>query len=436
MRKILYSLTLSAALHGTAQAQDVIPVSWDDIEQKSLDKNLMVKLAEEEINLSKAELLEARAMYLPNVNFSYTLMNTNSPLMAFGTKLNQERVTMEDFDPNRLNNPKSITDFATKFEVQQPIFNWDAVQMKKAGKVKTDALKIKQERTVEHIQFEVKKAYMMLQLAYKMKATMEKAKSTTLANKKVVQDYFDNGMLKKSDLLYVDVRLNEIENHLQVANSNIHNASDFLSLLLNEDTDGKVYEPQEELAYAQETLDAELPVLNPNRKDILAYNKSLEAYDWMIKSSKAKYFPRLNAFGSYELHDKKFTHFRGDGYLVGLQLAWNVFDGLKGKSNMDKYKAEINKTKAEINQYTQQSSLELRKAYRDMQDAAAKVGMTKKSWDQSKEAYRILKDRFDQGLEKSSDLLISETKMSEKELEYQNAIFEYNVAQSFYQLLK
>ncbi len=172
------------------------------------------------------------------------------------------------------------------------------------------------------------------------------------------------------------------------------------------------------------------------RKDLQAYQKSLEAYDYLIKSTKAKFLPRLNAFGSFELYDNKFAQFGANGYLAGVQLSWNVFDGLKAKSEQEKYKAELNKAQTEITQYNKQSQLELNKANRQVQDAENKVNLTKLALEQSKEAYRIRKNRYDQGLEKSSDLLMSETTMSQKDLEYQQAIFEYNVALEYYKFLK
>ena len=176
--------------------------------------------------------------------------------------------------------------------------------------------------------------------------------------------------------------------------------------------------------------------LNTSRKDLEAYNKSLEAYDWMIKSSKAKFLPSLNAFGSFEMYDNKIAQFNANGYLAGIQLKWNVFDGLKSKSEQEKYKAELTKAKTELEQYTKQSQLELNKAARSVQDADSKVAFTKQAWEQSKEAYRIRKNRYDQGLEKSSDLLSAETLMSQKELEYQQAIFEYNTAIAYLEFLK
>jgi outer membrane protein TolC len=431
MRKVFFLLLVSAHFFG----QDTIQVSKNDLESRIEGQNLSVKLANDEVKSAQASLLGSRAMYLPNVTASYTGTATNSPLMAFGTKLNQSRITMMDFDPSRLNNPNNIFNFATKLEVQQPIFNKDAIYQKKAGEVKVDVLKIKEARSKEYLQFELKKAYLQLQMAYKVVKVLEDAKNTTLANKKVVDNYYKNGMIQKSEVLYMQVRVSEIESQIEYAKSNVNNASDYIYYLLNEDSTNKVLKPTDEFSYHENILEKN-PTLNENRKDLQAYQKSLEAYKYLIKSADAKFLPKLNAFVSFEFNDNKVYKFGGNGYLVGVQLSWNVFDGLKAKSEKEQYKADLSKTQTEIEQYQKQNQLELNKSYRQVLDADNKVALTKLSWKQSQEAYRIRKNRFDQGLEKSSELLSAETQMSQKELEYQQAIFEYNTALEYYKFLK
>lgn len=418
----------------SVSAQDTIRISKSNLEQKINSQNLQVKLAEAEVNSAKADLLMSRAAYLPNVTASYTGITTNNPLMAFGSKLNQERVVMEDFNPAKLNDPDNIFNFATKLEVQQPIFNKDAVYMKKAGEVKVDVLNLKKERTEDYLKFELNKAYMQLQMAYKAVEVLEEAKSTVLANKKVIDNYYKNGMIQKSDVLDMNVRVAEIESQIQFAKSNVNNASDYIYFLLDENADGKVFEPTEKLTY-QENILLDRPKLNVDRKDLQAYRKSLEAYDHLIKSSEAKFLPRVNAFGSFELYDNKPYEFNANGYLVGVQVAWNVFDGMKSKSEIEKQKAELLKSQTEIKQYQKQSELELNKSYRQVLDADNKVNLTKQAWEQSAEAYRIRKNRYAQGLEKASDILNAETLMSKKELEYQQAIFEYNTALEYFKFL-
>ena len=364
MKKVLFLLLISTKFF----AQDTIQISKKDLETRIEGQNLSVRLANDEVNSAQAGLLQTRAMYLPNVTASYTGTATNSPLMAFGSKLNQSRITMMDFDPAQLNNPDNIFNFATKLEVQQPIFNKDAVYQKKAGEVKVDVLKIKVERTKEYLQFDLNKAYLQLQMAYKVVKVLEEAKNTTLANKKVIDNYYKNGIIQKSEVLYMAVRVSEIESQIQYAKSNVRNASDYVYFLLNEDSENKVFKPMDEFSY-QENILEQNPKLNENRKDLQAYEKSLEAYDYLMKSADAKFLPKLNAFGSFELNDNKVYQFGGNGYLVGVQLSWNVFDGFKAKSEKEVYKADLSKAKTEIQQYQKQNQLELNKSYRQVLDA-------------------------------------------------------------------
>ena len=97
----------------------------------------------------------------------------------------------------------------------------------------------------EYLQFDLNRAYLKLQLAYKVVKVLEEAKQTTLANKKVIDNYFKNGMIQKSEVLYMNVRVSEIESQIQYAKSNVRNASDYLYFLLNEDSENKVFQPKD-----------------------------------------------------------------------------------------------------------------------------------------------------------------------------------------------
>jgi outer membrane protein TolC len=101
-------------------------------------------------------------------------------------------------------------------------------------------------------------------------------------------------MIQKTEVLYIDVRVKEIENQIAYAKSNIKNASDYLYFLLDEESFNKVFKPTEKLEFQNQILE-NTATLNVERKDLQAYQKSLEAYDYLIKSTKAKFLPRLNA---------------------------------------------------------------------------------------------------------------------------------------------
>ena len=433
MKKVNLLIVLGI-VSATTFAQDTLTISKNDLIQKVTENNLQIKVAEKSFQSAKADYRQSNALFLPNINVSHTGIVTTNPLMAFGSKLNQEILTASDFNPALLNDPDKTQNFATKIEVQQPLINLDGLYGRQAAKAKMDAFQLQTERTKEYLELEVSKAYMQLQLAYKAVKVLEKANATAQGNLKLVENYFKNGMLQKTDLLNVQVRVNEIANQLQYAKSNVQNASDYLAFLLNEDMVGKTYKPAEFLdnTIAVENINT---TISDSRKDIQAMKKSAEAYQKMFQSSKFGFLPRLNAFGSYELYDQHVFQTSAKGYLVGAQLSWNVFDGYKNIGKTQKAKADFEKATVETEQYKKQSQLELNKTNRQLLDAENKVNLSQLAFEQSQEAFRIRQNRFTQGLEKTTDLLMAETQMAQKELEHLQAVFEYNFTKQYLQFL-
>ncbi|PIB31636.1 transporter [Gaetbulibacter sp. 5U11] len=432
MKKYIYIPLLVFVFSITVKAQDVVPIAKSDVLSKVSENNTSIKISEEEFNAARADYRQTNAVFLPNITASHTGIATTNPLMAFGSKLNQEILTQNDFNPALLNDPSQIENYATKLEIQQPLINLDGIYQRKAAKSKMEAMSLKTERTQDYLVFEVDKAYMQLQLAYKAVAVLEKALEAANANKKLADDSFKQGYLQRADVLNVEVRVTEVQNQLQTAKSNVQNASNYLSFLMNDDT-YVVYTPTDELTIATFTLEDKM--VSENRSDIKAMQLASNAYEAMNKADKMAFLPRLNAFGSYELYDDKVFQGDANGYLFGAQLSWDLFQGSKRFGKVQKSKAEFEKSKLEYKQYVSQSNLELNKAKRAFTDADNKLKLTTLALQQSEESLRIRTNRFKEGLEKTSDLLIAETQYAQKQLEYYQTIFEYNYTQAYLQFL-
>ena len=435
MRNINFIIIIGTfSISALGFGQDTLTISKKDIVQKANDKNLQLQIANQAFKSAQADYRQSNALFLPSITASHTAISTTNPLMAFGSKLNQEVLSASDFNPALLNDPAATQNYATKIEVLQPLINVDGLYGRQAAKSKMEAFQLQTERTGEYLALEVNKSFMQLQLAYKAVKVLEKANTTAEANLKLIANYFNQGILQKTDVLSVQVRVNEIKNQLQYAKSNVQNASDYLAFLLNEDNTNKVYKPLEELDNTI-TISSNNTTLSGNRKDILAMDKSSEAYAKMYQSSKMNFLPTLNAFGSYELYDDTLFGTNAQGYLIGAQLSWKVFDGYKSIGKMEKAKAEYQKAQVENQQYKSQSQLELNKTNRQLKDAENKVNLEKLGLEQSQEAYRIRSNRFTQGLEKTTDLLQAETQMYQKELQLLQAVFEYDFTQEYLQFL-
>jgi outer membrane protein TolC len=414
-------------------AQQEVSISLNEVLEKVDNNNHTIKIAEQNYNSAKADFNQTNAILLPNISISHSAITTTNPLMAFGSKLNQEILTQADFNPALLNDPDEIKNFTTKIEVQQPIFNADGIFMRKAAKAKMNAFELQTVRTKDAIKLEVTKAYMQLQVAYKAVEVLEKAKEAALESKKIADNNFKQGYMQKADILSVEVHVTEIENQLLTTKSNVKNASDYLLFLMGEESKNTL-KPSNELI-ADSNLEIYSLQLSENRADIEAMQKSTEAYSNMYKADKMSFLPRLNAFGTYELYDDQLFGTNAKGYLVGAQLSWNVFDGFKSIGKAQKSKAELDKAEISLDQYKNQSQLEYNKAKRQLIDAENQLKLTNLALEQSKEAFRIRKNRFEQGLEKTSDLLISETQYFQKQLEQLQTVFNYNFTKAYVEFL-
>ncbi|GGG51199.1 TolC family protein [Bizionia arctica] len=434
MKKQTYIISLSFLIATlVVQAQQVLPITKAEVLTKVSEENRAIKISEQEYLEAKADFKQTNAVFLPNITASHTGMATTNPLMAFGSKLNQGILTASDFNPELLNNPGQVENFATRFEIQQPLINVDGMYQRKAAKSKMEAQALQIERTSDFYAFEVEKAYMQLQLAYKGIDVMGKALETANENKKLADNSFKQGYLQRADVLSVEVRVNEVKNQLQTAKSNVENASNYLSFLMNETSD-VIYKPSDSLQ--MESLNMmNSETISENRSDIKAMMLASNAYESMNKADNMSFLPTLNAFGSYELYDDQIFQGDASGYIFGAQLSWTILDGSKRFGKSQKSKAAFDKSKLQYEQYVSQNQLELNKAKRMLTDAENRLTLTKLSLEQSEESLRIRTNRYEQGLEKTTDLLLAETQYSQKQLEYYQTIFEYNYAQAYLQFL-
>ena len=415
------------------EAQERSILSLEQAKTRARANNTDVKLFQKEYAIAKADYERTRAVLLPQIRVTNTSTFTNNPLMAFGFKLLQRDVSAPDFDPVLLNDPGDVENFNTRIAMEQPIINIDGWQERKAANLQLEISGLQQERYLEFLDLEVTKTYMQLQLAHKQVAVLQKALETATENQKYARNNLDQGLIQNADFLNVEVRRNEIENQLQAARSQAENVEDYLAVLIGEGTDYELA-PQTDLAPLEIETDQKL-TLNTERKDIQANAIATEAQKKMYSSSKMNFVPRANAMASYEWNDPEFLGFGANNYMVGIQLSWDLFGGYKNIGKVHREKAMYEKATLNQQKYLDQSEMELNKAQRQLSDAKNSLSLANLALEQSKESMRIKTNRFQQGLEKTTELLFAETQFLEKELAFYESVFNLNYAQAYLEFL-
>ncbi|HRN55309.1 MAG TPA: TolC family protein [Agriterribacter sp.] len=415
------------------QAQPVVKeLSLNEAVRMATEQNKNISLSELDEKIALFNYKQTTAVYLPRIALSYTAMVSDNPLNAFGAKLQQRKITQADFNPQLLNHPSATPDFMTTLNVQQPILNIDQLYRRKSAFQQVALYQYKTQRSKEYIAFLAQQAYLQLQLAYEAKTVMEESLRTVRAIYDFTSDRYDQGLIQKSDVLNVDVQLKTAETGIAEAENNIKNASDYLSILM-EQPPGTVYTTASFPSVPEAGNTA--AHLSPGRSDFKAMETAVQSYNLMIKSSRMSYLPRLNAFGSYQLNDAKVAGFGANAYLAGLQLSWDLFNGSQTKNKILAQTAERDKLAEELTKQKSEAGLELSKTQRQLSVAIYTITQQETAVARAAEALRIIQNRYNQGLVNTTDVLTAQSQLSQQKLLYRQSVYSAHVTAAYLEFL-
>ena len=409
-------------------AQEKITLSLDQALELAKEKNYDIQSAQADVNAMQADKNKSLAAFLPSVTLSETYVNTTDPLNVFGLKLKQEIVTQADFNPALLNDPDEFHNYSTKAEIQQPLINLDAFFGRAAAADGLSAMKYKMERTENYIEFMVKVSYYELSLQRKSLDVIDEALEAAKANRKLIKDYFDEGMVTKADYLNTEVHVSNLESQKIEAENSVKNANDKLLVLLGLENNKEINVTDSLGVPKAVMIDYDAGSAIKQRSDIMARSYRVKSLEKMKTSSWTKFVPRINAFGNYEYNDTKFAGTGAENWMLGLNMQWNIFNGFKNVAGIQKSAAELMKAQAEYDKAKLEGRNEINAAMRDFETAKKKLTLAKNAVNQADESLRITNDRYSEGMEKTSDLLAAESSASNTKLNYLKSLYFYNVS--------
>lgn len=422
------NITISFALFvfsSKTYAQETVELTLDQAVNQAIKNNWQVKKTEAKLGMAKSELMQANAAFLPNINISETYINTTDPLNVFGFRLKQEIVTNADFNPTLLNNPDAFDNFTTRIAVEQPILNFDAFVGRGAASANVKATKLNLKWTKNLISLKAKYLYFQLQLANKQKEVLQVSAKALDEGLQVTQNFYNQGLIQKVDLLDMQLRISEIENHLLATETQISNVNAQFAHFLG-------YSSNTEFALSDEVQNftnlnlSELEATSiTERSDMKALSLQLQASNRMLNSTKFKFLPRLNAFGSYEFNDDVIFGTNANNYMVGARLEWDIFKGGKNLGQWQKMKHQKNMMQLSYDEKLSDSERELAQVKNQLVVAKKQVELASLTVAQAEESFRLKSDRYEQGLEKTAAILKAEAVLFLKKINELQTINNY-----------
>ncbi len=167
------------------------------------------------------------------------------------------------------------------------------------------------------------------------------------------------------------------------------------------------------------------------RTELGALRKTEQLRQEDITTARSGRLPSLQAFAGWGWRNSSLTtDLRDDvdGWQVGLQMNWNIFDGFATRGRVMQAKAAHERSLLELDDTGSQIELQVRTAYSTFIQAREVLESQKKVQEQADEALRLAKSRADAGSGTQLDVLSAETALTEARTTQIGAQYDYAVA--------
>ncbi|MDX8396963.1 MAG: TolC family protein [Mariprofundaceae bacterium] len=399
--------------------------------EQAMSHNRQLLALSESVQQSSESVIAAQAQRLPHVNVSTAWSYTNSPLQAFGQKLEQQSITQADFTPSALNHPNYQQNYQTRLGLTLPLYAGGGLQsayQQKKSKARASSL---------HFEFQ-RQQYMYQTIASFIQARQQweqfeiSQKSLQAAEKhwQDAQALQNKGMALGSDVMHAHVyalRSQVLVDEMQYA---YQNSLEKLALLMGSNaplTGKKIAQPKLEAVEA--SFEDLLAQASHKRLDFLAMQEHLQAASFKRGQVYAKDFPQVDFLAAQEWNSASPNIKNGHG-MVGVTVSLNLFNGGLDHAKQRMAESSYQALQWQIADKQQSIQNELRQAWRAVSLSQKKLEHGQQALQQSRESLRIVSLRYQQGLETTASILDAQVEMDRSQLEALKAQYDVVLSQA------
>ena len=194
------------------------PLSLKKALEIALKENPEIRATISALKMSEAQKLRARSAFFPKLDLEEGFVRSDSPVMVFMDKLNQELFSQSDFRIDNLNDPSPRTDWATRIILTQPIFNRGREYIgHELSKKAYDITALRQKAVRQYVAFRVESAYLKTLLAIQRRKVITRAVETAREGYELARHRYMAGTALKSDMLAAEARLLRLGHELATA---------------------------------------------------------------------------------------------------------------------------------------------------------------------------------------------------------------------------
>src|SRR6187200_2372911 len=229
-----------------------------------------------------------------------------------------------------------------------------------------------------------------------------------------------NGLLARNDLLKAQLRESNMEYNLSDAENSWQLANVNMNLMLGLPTTMELVLDTSGLGKKEDNrvLDDFLNAARINRKDIAAVDLRKKAAESGVKSAKGDLYPSLALTGGYIGLDIPDFLSIPAAMNVGVGVSYNIGSLWKNKAKVQQAEARVKQLTFTEAMMDDNMQLELNKSYLSLMTNRKQIQVSAKAVEQAEENYRIVKNKFDNSLATTTDLLDADIAQLQARLSY------------------
>ncbi len=421
----LFAIISFLSLSGYSQQGKELSIQ--DVIELAITNSDEVKISEARTAAAKDELQITKNNQYPDLKISgqyQRLANANVDL-----QLNTGATT--EGDPESASaSPKINQLLLGQASVSMPIFSGFKLQNSiKASENLFKAAEFEAKNDQEKIALEAIKDYINL---FKAEKTIQLIEENLKSTQQRVKDFTameQNGLLARNDLLKAQLQESEVALTLDEAikNRNILNYKLAVSLKLPENT-------------LINTSEASFKAVNQNMEEVQGTRFDLEALKLQEQASensidiaKANFYPSVALIGGYVALDLKNALTVSNAMNIGIGLSYNLSDIFKTKSEIHLAKSKAEALEYSVAMVSDKIKVQVENAKQNLSLAEKKYEVYQRSEEQANENFRIVQDKYDNGLQDTNDLLEADIRSLQAKINLTYSLAD--ITQKYYELL-
>jgi outer membrane protein len=413
-----------AFVTSSLQAQEKKILTLPEAIQLSLQNSHRLKGSEAKIEEATAALKEAVEKKLPDASITGSYMRLSSANIDLQNKTN---------GGTPAESPKVSQAMYGIANISMPLYAGSRIRYGiESSRYLQKATELDAAQDREEVIANTIEAYINL---YKAKAAVNLVKENLSQSQSRVNDLSNlekNGLLARNDLLKAELQssnteltLLDVENNWQLANVSMN-----LMLGLPQDTELAPDSASLSLTPDVKTLNEYIQSALANRKDVEALGFRKKAAETGVKAVKGEYYPALQLTGGYIAANVPKVLTITNAVNVGVGVSYNIGSLWKTKAKVQQAETRTKQLAATEAILDDQVRIQVNQQYLNWLSSQKKIQVYAKAVEQAQENYKITKNKYDNSLATTTELLDADVAWLQAKLNYAfakaDAVVAYN----------